>query len=296
VVSQSSTCLDELQTETPDEARVVEDTSRSSGTDDILRLFLNELAKHPLLSPAEEVAMAKRVQAGDDGARQRMMEANLRLVVSIAKGYRGLGVPFLDLIQEGSIGLNRAVQKFDWQRGFKFSTYATWWIRQSIQRAVTNQSRTIRLPIHVAERQHRLHRLAARLESQLGREATRDELTEASGMRPRHVAEALGAARAAVSLNQSVGGDDDAELGDLLADPDTGDPAVEVTDRMQREEVLAALQRLPERERRIIELHFGLGGDQHTLAEIGLELGVARERVRQIEIHVLERLGRAQGA
>ena len=265
------------------------------GCEDILRLFLNELSKRRLLTAAEEVALAKRIERGDAAAKQRMIEANLRLVVSIAKGYRGLGVPFLDLIQEGAIGLNRAVEKFDWRRGYKFSTYATWWIRQAVQRGVTNQSRAIRLPIHVAERQHRLARLSASLEAELGRQPTRDELVKASGIRPRHVEEALGAARAAVSLNQSLG-DDDSELSDVLADPLSGDPAIEVVDRLQRAEVLAELSRLPERDRRIIELHFGLGSDPRTLAEIGSELGLARERVRQIEIQALDRLGRAVGA
>jgi RNA polymerase primary sigma factor len=267
------------------------------GSEDILRLFLNELSKRRLLTASEEVALAKRIERGDPAAKQRMIESNLRLVVSIAKGYRGLGVPFLDLIQEGAIGLNRAVEKFDWRRGYKFSTYATWWIRQAIQRGVTNQSRTIRLPIHVAERQHRLTRLSARLEAELGREPTRVELAEASGIRPRHVEEALGAARTAVSLNQSLGGGDDSEFAEVLADPISGDPAIEVVDRMQRAEVRAELAELPERERRIIELHFGLGGDEpRTLAEIGSELGLARERVRQIEIQALDRLGRAIGA
>jgi len=276
-----------------DETALEADTSAS---EDILRLFLNELSKRRLLSAAEEVSLAKRIERGDSGAKQLMIESNLRLVVSIAKGYRGLGVPFLDLIQEGSIGLNRAVEKFDWRRGFKFSTYATWWIRQAIQRAVTNQSRTIRLPIHVAERQHRLTRLAAKLEAELGREPTREELIEGSGIRPRHVDEALGAARASVSLNQSLGGEDDSEFADVLADPISGDPAIEVVDRLQRDEVLQSLGRLPERERTIIELHFGLKGEPHTLAEIGSELGLARERVRQIEIQALDRLGRQAGA
>ncbi len=231
------------------------------GSVDILRLFLNELSKRRLLTASEEVTLAKRIERGDAAAKQRMIESNLRLVVSIAKGYRGLGVPFLDLIQEGAIGLNRALEKFDWRRGYKFSTYATWWIHQAIQRGVTNQSRTIRLPIHVAERQHRLTRLSASLDAELGREPTRDELIEASGIRPRHVEEAFDAARTAVSLNQSLGGEDDSEFAEVLADPISGDPAIEVVDRMQRAEVLAELSRLPERERRIIELHFGLSGD-----------------------------------
>jgi RNA polymerase primary sigma factor len=278
-----------------DGAAVVGEAAES-GSEDILRLFLNELSKRRLLTASEEVSLAKRIERGDAVAKQHMIESNLRLVVSIAKGYRGLGVPFLDLIQEGSIGLNRAVEKFDWRRGYKFSTYATWWIRQAIQRAVTNQSRTIRLPIHVAERQHRLGRLATKLETELGREPTREELVEASGIRPRHVDEALGAARAAVSLNQSLGGDDDSEYAELLADPVSGDPAVEVIDRMQRDEVLAAVRALPERERTIVELHFGLAGEPHTLAEIGTQLGLARERVRQIELQALDRLGRAAGA
>ena len=287
--------LDEIDDDEP-EAGAAETDPETGASEDILRLFLNQLSKRPLLTAAEEVALAKRVERGDADAKQRMIESNLRLVVSIAKGYRGLGVPFLDLIQEGAIGLNRAVEKFDWRRGYKFSTYATWWIRQAIQRGVTNQSRTIRLPIHVAERQHRLTRLSASLEAELGREPTREELVAASGIRARHVDEAVGAARAAVSLNQSLGGDDDSEFAEVLADPVAGDPAIEVIDRMQRAEVLEELSLLPERERRIIELHFGLAGDPLTLAEIGSELGLARERVRQIEIQALDRLGRAVGA
>ena len=295
MTSVQASYLDEIDADEP-EPEAPESDPEAGAAEDILRLFLNQLAKRPLLTAAEEVSLAKRVERGDAVAKQRMIESNLRLVVSIAKGYRGLGVPFLDLIQEGAIGLNRAVEKFDWRRGYKFSTYATWWIRQAIQRGVTNQSRTIRLPIHVAERQHRLTRLSAALEAELGREPTRDELVEASGIRPRHVDEAVGAARAAVSLNQSLGGDDDSEFAEVLADPVAGDPAIEVIDRMQRAEVLEELSQLPERERRIIELHFGLAGDPLTLAEIGSELGLARERVRQIEIQALDRLGRAVGA
>ena len=182
-----------------------------SGSADSLQLFLADVGRHKLLTASEEVTLAKRIERGDGLAKRRMIESNLRLVVSIAKGYRGLGVPFLDLIQEGTLGLNRAVEKFDWRRGFKFSTYATWWIRQSVQRAVANHARTIRVPVHVVERQQKLSRAARRLEVELGREATREELAEATGLPIQHVEEALGAAQASVSLNQTVGADDEGE-------------------------------------------------------------------------------------
>ena len=175
------------------------------GAADSLQLFLADIGRHKLLTAAEEVMLAKAIERGDLTAKRRMIESNLRLVVSIAKGYRGLGVPFLDLIQEGTLGLNRAVEKFDWRRGYKFSTYATWWIRQSVQRAVANHARTIRVPVHVVERQQKLSRAARRLEVELGREATKEELAEATGLPIQHVDEALGAAQASVSLNQTVG-------------------------------------------------------------------------------------------
>ena len=186
-----------------------------SGAADSLQLFLADVGRHKLLNAAQEVQLAKRIERGDPVAKRHMIESNLRLVVSIAKGYRGLGVPFLDLIQEGTLGLNRAVEKFDWRRGFKFSTYATWWIRQSVQRAVANHARTIRVPVHVVERQQKLSRAARRLEVELGREATKEELAEATGLPIQHVEEAMSAAHASVSLNQSVGADDEGELGDL---------------------------------------------------------------------------------
>ena len=195
-----------------------------SGSADSLQLFLADVGKHKLLTAADEVTLAKRIERGDPVAKRHMIESNLRLVVSIAKGYRGLGVPFLDLIQEGTLGLNRAVEKFDWRRGFKFSTYATWWIRQSVQRAVANHARTIRVPVHVVERQQKLSRAARRLEVELGREATKEELAEATGLPIQHVDEALGAASASVSLNQTVGADDEGELGDLFADREAAGP------------------------------------------------------------------------
>src|SRR5829696_4370240 len=257
---------------------------------DSLQLFLEEAGRHKLLTAAQEVALAKRIERGDPGAKRRMIESNLRLVVSIARGYRGLGVPFLDLIQEGNIGLNRAAEKFDWRRGFKFSTYATWWIRQSVQRAVANHARTIRVPVHVVERQQKLSRAARRLEVELGREATKEELAEATGLPIQHVDEALGAAQASVSLNQTVGADDEGELGDLFADREAADPFDEAEESLRKQGVRRALDALPERERRILELRFGFEGEPWTLEAIGHELDLTRERVRQLEAQALARL------
>jgi RNA polymerase primary sigma factor len=260
------------------------------GSADSLQLFLADVGRHKLLTAADEVALAKRIERGDLTAKRHMIESNLRLVVSIAKGYRGLGVPFLDLIQEGTLGLNRAVEKFDWRRGFKFSTYATWWIRQSVQRAVANHARTIRVPVHVVERQQKLSRAARRLEVELGREATKNELAEATGLPMQHVDEALGAAHASVSLNQTVGADDEGELGDLFADREAADPFDEAEESLRKQGVRRALDALPERERRILELRFGFEGEPWTLEAIGHELDLTRERVRQLEAQALARL------
>ncbi len=260
------------------------------GAADSLQLFLADIGRHKLLTAAEEVMLAKAIERGDLTAKRRMIESNLRLVVSIAKGYRGLGVPFLDLIQEGTLGLNRAVEKFDWRRGYKFSTYATWWIRQSVQRAVANHARTIRVPVHVVERQQKLGRAARRLEVELGREATKEELADATGLPIQHVDEALGAAQASVSLNQTVGADDEGELGDLFADREAADPFEEAEESLRRQGVRRALDALPERERRILELRFGFEGEPWTLEAIGHELDLTRERVRQLEGQALARL------
>ena len=273
-----------------EEAAPVVAAAAVQGAGDSLQLFLADVGRHKLLTAAEEVALAKRLEKGDLLAKRRMIESNLRLVVSIAKGYRGLGVPFLDLIQEGTLGLNRAVEKFDWRRGFKFSTYATWWIRQSVQRAVANNARTIRVPVHVVERQQKLGRAARRLEVELGRDATREELAEATGLPVQHVDEALSAAQASVSLNQSVGSDDEGELGDLFADREAADPFEEAEESLRKQGVRKALDALPERERRILELRFGFEGDPWTLEAIGAELGLTRERVRQLEGQALQRL------
>ncbi len=260
-------------------------------TTDALQLFLREAGRHALLTAAQEVELAKRIERGDLGAKSHMIQANLRLVVSIAKNYRNQGLPFLDLIQEGTLGLIRAVEKFDWRRGYKFSTYATWWIRQSVQRAVANHARTIRVPVHVVERQQKLSRAARRLEVELGREATKEELAEATGLPMQHVDEALGAANASVSLNQTVGADDEGELGDLFADREAVDPFDEAEESLRRQGVRRALEALPERERRILELRFGFEGEPWTLEAIGNELDLTRERVRQLEGQALSRLG-----
>jgi RNA polymerase primary sigma factor len=272
-------------------AKVNLEASAASGAADSLQLFLADVGRHKLLTAADEVMLAKRIERGDPTAKRRMIESNLRLVVSIAKGYRGLGVPFLDLIQEGTLGLNRAVEKFDWRRGYKFSTYATWWIRQSVQRAVANHARTIRVPVHVVERQQKLSRASRRLEVELGREPTKEELAEATGLPMQHIEEALGAAHASVSLNQTVGADDEGELGDLFADREAADPFEEAEESLRRQGVRRALDALPERERRILELRFGFDGEPWTLEAIGHELDLTRERVRQLEGQALARLG-----
>jgi RNA polymerase primary sigma factor len=260
------------------------------GTTDALTLFMNAAGRHQLLTAAEEVELAKRVERGDKAAKERMINSNLRLVISIAKRYQGHGLPLLDLIQEGVIGLNRAVEKFDWRRGYKFSTYATWWIRQACQRAVSNLSTTIRVPTHVHERRIKLARARQRLELERGVTPTNEELAAATGLELRHVEEALGAVEASVSLNQSIGSDDDGELGDLFSDPTAVDPVEEAATSLRQQAVRSALEKLPERERRLVQLRFGLDCEPQSLESIGRELGITRERVRQLERDCLARL------
>jgi RNA polymerase primary sigma factor len=257
---------------------------------DSLALFMNEAGRHRLLTAAEEVELAKRIERGDRAAKERMITSNLRLVISIAKRYQGRGVPLGDLIQEGAIGLNRAVEKFDWRRGYKFSTYATWWIRQSCQRAISNQSSTIRVPTHVHERLIKLARARQRLAGAEGGQPTAEELAAATGLELQHVEEALGAAEASISLSRPVGSDEGAELGDLLPDPSTADPSEQAHEALQRRRLREALDTLPADERRVIELRFGLDGEPRSLEAIGRELEIGRERLRKLEESALAKL------
>ena len=261
-----------------------------AGSTDALTLLMQSAGRYPLLTAAEEVALAKRIERGDREAKERMINSNLRLVISIAKRYQNRNLPLLDVFQEGVIGLNRAVEKFDWRRGYKFSTYATWWIRQACQRAVSGQSATIRVPTHVHERRVKLGGAASRLETTLGRDPTREELAEATGLSLQHVDEALDAAEAPVSLNRSIGSEEDGEFGDLFADPSAADPAEEAAETLRRRSIRQAVATLPERERRVMELRFGFDGEPASLEQIGRELGITRERVRQLEAEAFGRL------
>ena len=263
----------------------------ATATTDALQLFLNEAARWPLLTAAEEVELAKRIERGDKEAKDRMTNSNLRLVVSIAKKYQGHGLSLLDLIQEGIIGLIRAVEKFDWRRGYKFSTYATWWIRQAVQRGVANKSRTIRIPVHIAEREQRLARAERELSVKLERPPTDEELAVAARVSLKHMKEVRQAARAVTSLDKPLGDDNDASLGDLAAVAQ-GSIEDEVHVSLREETLRKALAQLPEREREVLQLRYGLDGDPepHSLEAIGRRLGLTRERVRQIEARALERL------
>ena len=282
-----------VRDDTPEEKRPVV-AAPVTGTLDPLQLFMDAAGRHKLLTAADEVALAKRIERGDLAAKEKMINSNLRLVVSIAKRYQGHDVPLLDLIQEGVIGLNRAAEKFDWRKGYKFSTYATWWIRQACQRAVANQSKTIRIPVHVQERRIKLNRASAELQAKLGREATPEELAQATRLKLEHVVEALDAVDS-VSLNQGLGSDGDSELGDLFADESSADPAEEAVESVRRQRVQRAVADLPERQRRIIELRFGFESEPASLETIGKELGLTRERVRQLESDALARLQLALG-
>ena len=258
---------------------------------DALDLYLAQIGRTPLLTKHEEQQLAQRIEAGDEAAKRRMVEANLRLVVSIAKKYRGHGVGFLDLIQEGTIGLVRAVEKFEWRRNLKFSTYATWWIRQAVQRAVANQSRTIRVPVHVHDRIRKIDRARRTLEAKLGREATDEEVAKEAKLSLHEVRDADQLRPKMVSLQRPTGEDGDSELGDMIADQSGEDVTETVDERLRNEALERALEMLTPRTRRIIELRYGLGGGEPMLLEaVGREVGLTRERVRQLEQEALAQL------
>jgi RNA polymerase primary sigma factor len=260
-------------------------------TTDALQLFLNEAGKYKLLTASEEVELAKRIERGDKAAKELMINSNLRLVVSIAKKYQGHGISLLDLIQEGIIGLIRAVEKFDWRRGFKFSTYATWWIRQAVQRGVANKSRTIRIPVHIVEREQKISRAERELMTKLERAPTDEEVAEKAKLSLKHVREVRAAARAVTSLDKPVGAEGDTSFGELIAG-EAAEPSEEVHVSFAERAVRSAVNTLPEREREVVKLRYGMNGDRdpQSLEEIGRRLGLTRERVRQIESQALQRL------
>jgi RNA polymerase primary sigma factor len=263
----------------------------ADATSDSLQLFLRDIAQRPLLTAAEEIELAKRIERGDQTAKNRMIESNLRLVVANAKRYRGLGLPFLDLIQEGILGLIRAVEKFDWRRGFKFSTYATWWIRQAMQRAVQHQARTIRIPAHIGHSLTKVRAVERSLATRLGRDPTLEEVAAQLGMEPRELEQLRSAERVPVSLHAPVGGDGETELGALLPSDDPS-PLEEVAVELQEESIRRALEHLDPNARRVIELRFGIGGGEPLpLREVAKIMGLSAEGVRKLERRALRRLG-----
>jgi RNA polymerase primary sigma factor len=277
------------RTETEEEPTFV-NGDLAVATTDALQLFLNEAAKWPLLTAEEEVELAKLIERGDHQAKERMINSNLRLVVSIAKRYQGHDLHLLDLIQEGIIGLIRAVEKFDWRRGFKFSTYATWWIRQAVQRGVANKSRTIRIPVHIVEREKKLARAERELLTELGRGPTEEELAERAKLPLKQVREVREVARAVTSLDKPIG-ETEGTFGELVAS-EHETPEDEVTYSLQEKALRRAVSELPEREQEVVKLRYGLNGDRDpkSLEAISRELGLTRERVRQIEASALELL------
>ena len=258
---------------------------------DSLRLYLREIGKVPLLTADQEVYLAKRIERGDMSAKTQMIEANLRLVVSIAKSYLGRGLSFLDLIQEGSLGLIRAVEKFDYRKGYKFSTYATWWIRQAVTRAIADKARTIRIPVHMVEKLNKVVHIERQLVQRLGREPLPEEIAEELELETDEVREILRMSQLPISLEKPVGEDEDSSLGDFVPDDQAESPFDTASLSLRREDVEMALSALPDRERKVIELRYGLDGSQPcTLEEVGREFGVTRERIRQIENNTLKKL------
>jgi len=285
----------EDQLEEPPE-EVVEPVERpAAATDDSLRMYLRDIGRIPLLSAAEEVSLAKRMERGDMEAKSRLVEANLRLVVSIAKRYLGRGLSFLDLIQEGNLGLIRAVEKFDYRRGYKFSTYATWWIRQAVTRAIADQARTIRIPVHMVEKLNHLVRAKRQLVQDMGREPTPEEIAKIMDTSVEKVQHLIKISQSPVSLEKPVGDEEEAELGDFLEDEGTPKPMDAAMTEIKKDDLKKVLDSLPHRERKILELRYGLNGEHpRTLEQIGRRFGVTRERIRQIEANTLARLKELQ--
>jgi len=278
------------ETEAPGATRA----SRDESIEDTTRLYLNEINRVPLLTAAQEISLAKRVEAGDAAARRHLVDANLRLVVNVAKRYAAGGLPLMDLIQEGNLGLMQAVERFDWRRGYKFSTYATWWIRQAITRSLSNDSRTVRLPVHVVEALRKIRKVTPELALEKEREPTPAELGEVLGMAPERVVEIVRASRAPMSLEQPVGEDGDESLADFVEDPnpETADRALLAG--TLREDLAKALAILPDRQQTILVRRFGLDGQEPwTLDQIGAHFGVTRERIRQLQVEALRKLKRS---
>ncbi len=286
---------EEIDDETLNNSQYFDDIS-----DDSVRLYLREIGKIPLLTGEEELALAQKVVAGDKKAKDKMAEANMRLVVSIAKRYSGRGLDFLDLIQEGNTGLLRAVEKFDPDKGFKFSTYATWWIRQAITRAIADQARTIRIPVHMVETINKLLRTQRRMTQELNREPTIEELAKELEMEPEKVEYVIKIKQDITSLDAGVGRDgedEDSVLGDFIEDEDSATPEESATNQLLKEQVQAVLSTLSDREQKIIKMRFGLeNGKSHTLEEVGQEFAVTRERIRQIEAKALAKLRKHKDA
>ncbi len=265
--------------------------AKGIAVDDPVRMYLKEIGKVPLLSAEEEIELAKRMELGDDEAKKKLCEANLRLVVSIAKRYVGRGMLFLDLIQEGNLGLIKAVDKFDWRKGYKFSTYATWWIRQAITRSIADQARTIRIPVHMVETINKLIRISRQLLQELGREPTPEEIAAEMDISVEKVREILKIAQEPVSLETPIGEEEDSHLGDFIPDDDVPAPAEAAAFSMLKEQLVEVLSTLTEREQKVLKLRFGLeDGRARTLEEVGKQFDVTRERIRQIEAKALRKL------
>ena len=284
---------DDIILDDEDEVEIIDDVDVLEGvsTEDPVRMYLKEIGKVPLLTAEEEIELAKRMELGDQEAKKRLAEANLRLVVSIAKRYVGRGMLFLDLIQEGNLGLIKAVEKFDYRKGYKFSTYATWWIRQAITRAIADQARTIRIPVHMVETINKLIRVSRQLLQELGREPTPEEIAEEMNMTVDRVREILKISQEPVSLETPIGEEEDSHLGDFIQDDNVPVPADAAAFTLLKEQLVEVLSTLTDREQKVLRLRFGLDdGRARTLEEVGKEFNVTRERIRQIEAKALRKL------